>query len=654
MQLNYKISVKSAFCTVLLTILAIGSISTAQDKQLVEALGFKPIQSGDVDYDTPSPDEIKDCKIETITDPPGFLVTDSNGRILRKFTNNNKDKYLDSWAYYKDGLEVYRDVDSNFDSKADQHRWVGMAGIRWGIDRDQDGKIDFWKEISAQEVAREVFIAYQTGDAERFQRVLISPSELKSLQLGDKMSEAVNERLAEANKSFAGKSRAQRDISSKGRFEGFGTSTPYRIAAGNNGIESDVIIYDHAAAMFSDGSDFGQLDIGTVVQVGPATWRAIEMPDTLKPGKVVSTGGVFFQLPNMAASSVASSTASSEEMERINELWSQLEEIDKKLKTTRGETEQYALEKQHASVTTEIINITEDPADRSTWIRALADRVANAYQQDRFRDGLDYLDKFFGQMKDKGIDEEELAYVKYRIINARWSKALDGDSRERFEANKVYNEELEDFAGNFPKNPLTAQALSHLAMNYELAERDDPKEAIKWYKRLASQFPDTSEGKRARGAIVRLEGQGKPLSFAGRTLKGQLFDIKNRALRDKVVLIHYWDTNCELCIEGFEELKKLNAKYKNDLVIVGANLDTSKETMADFLSKNRSVNWIQLWDDGGLDGSRLVEQLGITVVPAIFLVDQKGNLVETDLSTDDIEREIQRLTRRTRNARRDN
>ena len=41
-------------------------------------------------------------------------------------------------------IEVYRDVDANFNGKADLYRWLGTAGTRAGVDRDEDGQIDAW------------------------------------------------------------------------------------------------------------------------------------------------------------------------------------------------------------------------------------------------------------------------------------------------------------------------------------------------------------------------------------------------------------------------------------------------------------------------------------------------------------------------------
>ena len=41
------------------------------------------------------------------------------------------------------------------DNRADQYRWFHTGGSRWGMDDNEDTKIDYWKRISPQEVAEE-------------------------------------------------------------------------------------------------------------------------------------------------------------------------------------------------------------------------------------------------------------------------------------------------------------------------------------------------------------------------------------------------------------------------------------------------------------------------------------------------------------------
>ena len=61
----------------------------------------------------------------------GWVVEDPRGITLRRFLDTNGDGKVDQWCYYKDGLEVYRDIDSDFNGKVDQCRWCSTAGTRW-------------------------------------------------------------------------------------------------------------------------------------------------------------------------------------------------------------------------------------------------------------------------------------------------------------------------------------------------------------------------------------------------------------------------------------------------------------------------------------------------------------------------------------------
>src|SRR5690606_12489770 len=100
----------------------------------------------------------------------GWVVRDADGQLLRRFIDTNGDNKVDRWCYYKDGFEVYRDIDSDFNGKADEYRWLGIAGTRHGIDRNENGTVDYWKAISAEEVSAEIVAALREKDAERFQR----------------------------------------------------------------------------------------------------------------------------------------------------------------------------------------------------------------------------------------------------------------------------------------------------------------------------------------------------------------------------------------------------------------------------------------------------------------------------------------------------
>ena len=147
---------------------------------------YRPRQPGIV-VSTPQPSEYSSCEVRFIEGRApksnGYLLLDAQKRPVRRYFDSNGDRKVDVWSYYKDGVEVYREIDTNFNGTADQYRWLNGAGTRWGLDTNEDGKIDAWKQISPEEAAQEVFQALAAHDVERFQALLISEQEIRALKL---------------------------------------------------------------------------------------------------------------------------------------------------------------------------------------------------------------------------------------------------------------------------------------------------------------------------------------------------------------------------------------------------------------------------------------------------------------------------------------
>ncbi|MCG8651601.1 MAG: thioredoxin, partial [Pirellulales bacterium] len=121
------------------------------------ALGLQPVQPS-VEYELVPADAVKDCKVVDLKVPgwSGWEVIGPDGATLRRFADTNADKKVDLWSYFRFGIEVYRDIDQDFNGKADQYRWLNTGGTRWGLDKDEDGKIERWIQISAEEVSAEL------------------------------------------------------------------------------------------------------------------------------------------------------------------------------------------------------------------------------------------------------------------------------------------------------------------------------------------------------------------------------------------------------------------------------------------------------------------------------------------------------------------
>ncbi len=625
------------------------TMAFAQDKtkdQLKTALSIKPIQT--VDVDSPTGDEAANCKIErTIEtiDIPGWLVVDQSGRKLRQFLDLDSDKKLDVWQFYKNGVEVYRELDSNKDDKRDQFRWLGTAGTRWGVDEDQNGTIDRWKQISAEEVAGEVFIAIRERDADRFRAVLLTNAELKKLGLRAGLSETIATKITESAAGFAKTVDDFKKVSSKSEFAHFGSSTPNLIAQDfeKSGNQFDVNFYDNSSAVFSDGASdgksYGQIALGTLVKTNDG-WRVVELPALMQEGKVVANGGIFLSSPLVSAAEIGGGTTG----EGLAKMYDEFEKLDKSLRDVKAGAETEKLQAKRVDVLMQLILNSSGDENRSNWIRQMADTVMNAYETGLFDKGLEALEAAGSRLKKEGIENDN-DYIAWRIISARYSKSAEGSTTERTAASERFQKDLEGFIAAYPKSELAPEGLNQIALYAEVNGNDEEslKKATEVYARIEKEYPQSKWAARAKGARARINSIGEKIAFTGKTFNNQPFDLKNDALRGKVVVLHYWATWCEVCVSDFAELQRLGAKFKDDLVIVGVNLDDSLEAAQDHLKKNSQFKWTQLYAPGGIADSPLAVQLGVSTLPLVVLIDQEGKVVDTGLSAKELDRNIQRV-----------
>lgn len=613
-------------------------------KQLKLALGIKPKQAAADEIDVPAEADQATCKIESAAKSlkvPGWIVRDPAGRTLRVFLDTDKDNALDQWSFFRNGLEVYRDIDTTKNNKPDQHRWVGTAGIRWGVDANEDGKIEAWKMISGDEAATEAFHAVREGDAARFAALLLTAEELAGLKLGAAMNATVGDKLKKAASDFPAFAKSQGAIKSDSKFVHFGSQRPCLIPAGPGGGEQDLIVYDRGAAVFENGDALAQLDLGTMIRVGEA-WRLVELPAVAGGENVVANGGLFFSFPGVGEVDVAGSNPASGAM---SELFAKWESLDARLKEAKAGAETEKLQRERATVFLDLILGSQTDDDRRNWTRQMTDTVTSAFQGGLFDGGLEVLSEVSTRLKKESVTSD-LDYIAWRSLSARYTRELQGDEGERSSATERFMKDLEGFIGDWPTSEFAPEALMQLALYTEVNNAGDPDAAGALYARVVRDFPESPLAPRARGAQLRLTVSGKALPFKGKAIGGQEFDLQDPRWRGKAVVLFFWVTWSPTNGDDFRELQRLAAKYKDDLAVVGVNLDEKREDAAAFLKQNPNANWPNLYEEGGLESSPLATQLGITAPPMVVLVDKEGKAVDTTLAVAELDREIQRLNRR--------
>jgi thiol-disulfide isomerase/thioredoxin len=613
-------------------------------KQLKLALGIKPKQAALDEIDVPAEADQATCRIESAAKSlklPGWIVRDATGRTLRVFLDTDKDNALDQWSFYRNGMEVYRDIDTTKNNKPDQHRWMGTAGIRWGVDANEDGKIEAWKMISGDEVATEAFLAVREGDAARFAALLLTADELAGLKLGTEMAATASDRLTQASADFPSFARSQSSIKPDSKFVHFGSQRPCLIPAGPDVGAQDLIFYDRGSAVFENGDELAQLDLGTMIRVGEA-WRLVELPAVADATNTVANGGLFFNLPGVGESDVAAANPAGG---ALSELFAKWEELDGKLKDAKAGAETEKLQRERAIVFQDLILGSQTDDDRRNWTRQMTDTVTSAFQGGVFDGGLEVLSEVSTRLKKESVTSD-LDYIAWRSLSARYTRELQADEDDRSSATERFMKDLEGFIGDWPKSEFTPEALMQLALYTEVNSAGDPEAAGALYARVVKDFPDSPLASRARGAQLRLTVAGKTLPFKGKAIGGQEFDLQDPRWRGKAVVLFFWVKWSPTCGDDFKELQRLAAKYKDDLMVVGVNLDEKREDATAFLKQNPNANWPNLYEDGGLEGSPLATQLGITAPPMVVLVDKDGKGVDATLAVAELDREIQRLNRR--------
>jgi TolA-binding protein len=623
------------------------------DDQIATALTYKAKQPG-VDYDfkvqgKPSAEQVKNAQMQASAQKfgkSGYVLADSTNRVIRVLLDSNKDRKLDYFSYYKDGVEVYREVDTDYDTEPNEYRWMGSAGTRWGIDRNQDGEIDQWKVISAEEVAYEVFMAIKNRDDSRYMRLLMTNEEFRSLGLTGDIAKDAAARLDKARKGFAAMVRGQKTINESAKWINSGNGQPSLAPAGS-GLSKDLICHDHASSVFQSSAGTDTLALGTLVKIGDV-WRLMELPQVVPRGKAIENGGLLFPVVQIIPEMGDEGGPAVAYDEALAGLYEDLTKLETAIDEEKDPgTAMIKLQKDRAMLQWKIYQKIPKN-EQANWLENIGDTVSNAYQSDMYPEGLKFLGSVIKTLRDNK-KTDSLDYIRFRMITAEYyKKTIDRDKRGDEEAADEYYEALEKFAKEFPNSKFAPEALFLIGQNFEVNSRvSDLEKAKQFYRSCSQKYPKTSFGIRAKGALIRLSGIGKPVPFQGTTVDGKKFDISNRTLRNRIIVVYYWDkwsAKQEMNQKGdtaFDVFQDLKSKFKDEVIIVSANIENDSTDYDQFKGKLKGV--FEMHESGGMETSPLATQLGVVSVPLMVVWDKKGNMVDAESSVADLERIIQKL-----------
>ncbi len=101
-------------------------------------------------------------------------------------------------------------------------------------------------------------------------------------------------------------------------------------------------------------------------------------------------------------------------------------------------------------------------------------------------------------------------------------------------------------------------------------------------------------------------------------------------IKDKYILLDFYETYCGPCAASVSELKKMAEQYKDKLQIVSFCADKPEDIWRKGINQNK-IDWLSLWDGKGTSGPTVLKY-GSDGFPTFILIDKMGKIIKIDNS----------------------
>jgi peroxiredoxin len=601
------------------------------------------VEGGPTEYDTPTdPAAIAACKVESLRDPSGYLLRDGQGKILRRFVDNNGRKQLNQYSYYQDGFEIYREVDldgkPDADKKAtiDEARWMNAGGTRIAV--VANNRIQSWKRISAEEASKVMVQALATGNVGLLSTVMATPEELASLGVPATEVERLKGAADKRREAMATLTNGLVGWDKKTIWLRFDAALPHSIPVDSLPAgPGDLLLYENAVIFAGPPGGVADnktafLQASELVKIGD-TWKFVDLPRAINPANnaplIAMDGGIRSAIFRDAAGGPAQNPA---QQAAINALAA----FDN---TSAGNANGPDKKKQaefyvgRIPLLRAVVKASTKPEEILQSNKEIADALARAYQTGHYAAGL----KLLIVMEEEG--GKIASYAASQRINAENFLENENPNANVVAIQKKWMNDLREFLGKYKDSDEAPDVLFQLASTCEFNAED--KESREYYEQLVKQYPDSLPAKKAAGALHRLDIEGKAIALKGATVDGQTVDLAR--YRGKTVLVVFWATTVPAAKRDLPEIAKILDKNKaKGFEVIGICLDPEAQAVQAYL-KAEPLPWPTIFEPGGTE-NRLGVEYGIITLPTMFLVDTEGKVIKRSVrSAADLDVQLEKV-----------
>jgi thiol-disulfide isomerase/thioredoxin len=173
----------------------------------------------------------------------------------------------------------------------------------------------------------------------------------------------------------------------------------------------------------------------------------------------------------------------------------------------------------------------------------------------------------------------------------------------------------------------------------ELMLRFDHQKGVTLLQEL-TKAPEQKLAEAAQARLLKEQMIGQPVDVQFTAVDGSSVDL--RTLRGKIVLVDFWATWCPDCIREMPEIRQTYQKYKDrGFAVIGISLDKDAQALSSFVAR-KLISWPQYFDGKGW-GNDFATQYGVRAIPELWLINQRGELLSTNILPGQLDQRVQEL-----------